>query len=540
MKILCKEIIIFLIIFLYFFLRFGDRLSPFFDLHRQYNCTFTKKKKKQKDRDITEKRVNMEYYTFPAYTPNNNIGDYVDLGSLGEDLFSEDMATLVNNIPVESISNSDLHDPVKNTIFNIQSFWHLEQIKEIKLGEILVLGFKYPEASLTPHLHRLDAEYLPNTTIICRNPTIQTIQSVSQLESVSYISLNTFVYLEIGRSIRVSKLLHDLQLSNLNQNVFAKLTRSNKIANKDRSQIKQFLEQYSSKYPLTELTNLTKQVILEHHGREAIFESEHICLSCNRMVKSGHTDISCQMGKITETSKCHFLPFSAGLKYPCVRKYNTNHNYIHANIISHKSFYTKIPLNDLKLNVKSSWQWQNISPKLDITRSINVVEIQLKFEEENRMTFVKTLLPLQVMSNQIMLAINCCCDNRCISHEIKTKTKIPCQDKKCNCTFFLINNFLCLLSPSNTSPATALTAPVVSDIIRTKLGDTQNMAQKNNLVFYIFSNSGDKMCFGKSFHFLYQLFAKLPKLNITIIYVSDGESNIREISTKYDIPVISC
>ena len=491
----------------------------------------------------------MDDFIFPSNNAIENIGDYVQFGiedpvltNLGGDLYSQNIEEFMNNIPMESVSNTDMdvHDPLKNTITDIPSFWHLKQVKEIKLGEILLLGFQYSQTSLSPHLLRLDAEFLPHTTIICKNPNIHTIKTPEQLEALSHVGLNTFLYLEIGRTIHISKLLQELQVSNLNQNVFAKLKWRNKIGNTDRSLVKTFIQQFSSKYSMIDLANITRQVLLEIHGRESIFEPEHICLSCKRIVKQGHTDITCRMGKITETSKCHFTPFSSGLLYPCLRKFNTNHDRIHTNIITHKSFYLKLPSTDLNLNVDSSLQWQNISEKLDYTRSINVVSIPIMYEERDRMYFVQKLLPQKLVSNQLMLAINCKCENLCNSHQKNGQTKIPCKDIKCNCIFFLLNNFLCLIWPSGTVPATLLTAPVVSAMINEKLSVTPNLAQKNTLVLYIFSNKSRKMCFGKTFNFLYQLSAKVPKIRIYIIYVSSSESNIREISDKYDFPVLSC
>lgn len=173
----------------------------------------------------------MEYYTFPEYIPDEDLGDMLQFGldntgleDLGEDLNSDNIEELLNPIPVASTSTPD-PDPVKNTIIHIQSFWHLQQVKEIKLGEILVLGFQYPQPALVDHLIRLDAENLPHTTIICRNPTIQTIYNIPQLQALTHVSLNSFLYLELGHSKHVDKILHELEVTNLNQNIFARVNK---------------------------------------------------------------------------------------------------------------------------------------------------------------------------------------------------------------------------------------------------------------------------------------------------------------------------
>ena len=151
-------------------------------------------------------------------------------------------------------------DPIKNTLIHVQSAWQLQGISKVNLGEILLLQYKFSDASLLKELSRLHVECLIGTSLLCRNPVINTIYNISDLENISNVSLNTILCLKMPRTTEVNKHLHNLNVSLLNQNYYAKINRIGNIRNVDRTEVKDLLQRICAdqQYGLADLCNMTK------------------------------------------------------------------------------------------------------------------------------------------------------------------------------------------------------------------------------------------------------------------------------------------
>ena len=370
---------------------------------------------------------------------------------------------------------------------------------------------------------------------------------MDNLRNIYHVSINQFLCLKMPKTNDVKKILHDLKLSQVSQNYYAKLYRRKSIRNVDRTSVKELFQKLcqNQPYSLPDFINMTKQVALECYGMQSIFESEHLCHSCNRLVKFGHTDASCNRGKINDDKKCHFEVFSCGQIHPCLRQRNANHIQIHSNMISNKFMRIKLPEDKsdrLKLTIDSALQWSCLRQKLDMHRSLNVINLEMKFNDSQHVAYViKSLLPQSLSSNEVMLAIHCQCNNKCNCNR-KTGNTIPCDLKKCSCAFKLVSNFLCLLWPVSTMAATMISPVVASGYIESKMSSIENLAHKNHLILYIFvKQEGPEICIANSLKFIATLAAKLTsKMKISVIYVTGRPTNIISTCDKFRIPLYNC
>lgn len=439
-----------------------------------------------------------------------------------------------------SVENSDnLLDPsqsssssapqchyTENEFITVRSNHELENIKFIEDGQIILIEYSHESNFINRQCVRLNGCILPDSNFICKAPIQIEIKEAKFLPQVKNVGINHFLHITDGSVKSIKEHCSRLGISNIGHRWYGKVRKvRNGICKDDRGKLRAHIQYLGNKYTLDEVTNLCYKTVLESFGRPELFKPFKTCPSCGILGNNRHTAVNCRQGKHVDRDQCGVKLFAGGQVFPCQRARDTNHTSVHRDMNYHVTFYTVLP--DIDQFVPKSLKWSQIKEKASVDSITDVFWLTIPLTESNIKYVMSDMMGRALDGNEMSLSKVCKCHSKCLP---KCRSVCGCA-VKCNCLYFLANNYYCMVHSSHPHPDKLSSVKIgVGHGVKflQKHLSKSNVAKKKHILLYIYCDNVEKICYKEGIKLINSLNLQLipDGIKFTIIISSKFESTI--------------